>query len=310
MITILDFKLKIIDWSPSMISSETLKRIRYIEIQTRRLLNGGLVGDSRSAVKGSGFEFDQIRDYQPGDDVRFIDWKSSSRMNKLLIKQYREERSRCIMLALDVSNSGLYSSGRQTKYDVMAEIAAVMSLVADYGKDRVALLLFAGDVEHYVPPHRGRTHVMRIMQAIFEYKITGKNTRFKPLLERIAKLKQKDALVILISDFIDIDHEHGVDKVLMAAGKMNEILAIRCLDQYEIGFEKVGFLTLEDLETGERCLIDARTRGSKRLGLLLQERVREQASFFKRYAIDCLDVAPDKPFMTDIVRFFRQRVSY
>lgn len=293
-----------------MISPETLKRIKHIEIQTRRLLNGALVGDSRSAVKGSGFEFDQIREYQPGDDVRFLDWKSSVRMNKLLVKQYIEERSRCIILALDVSCSGLYTSSERTKYDVMAEVAAVMSLVADYGKDSVALLLFSGDVELYIPPNKGRSHVLRIMQSMFEYKLTGKSTQFKPVLERIIKLRRKDALVIMISDFIDIEQEPGVEKTLMAASRMNEVLAIRCLDQLEQRFADIGFLTIEDIETGDKCLVDLRTRSNERLTSFLSARIQEQAIIFKRYGIDYLDIFPDKSFITDIVRFFRQRVAY
>src|SRR5579862_8407903 len=142
-----------------MLSPEIIKKIRQIEIATRRLLTGSLVGDSRSAVKGEGFEFDQIRDYQMGDDVRAIDWNSSARMDKLLVKQYIQERNRTVILAVDVSASTLFSSDDALKSDIIAQLASVLALVADYGKDTVSLLLFSDEIELFIPAGRGRQHV-------------------------------------------------------------------------------------------------------------------------------------------------------
>src|SRR5665647_3240289 len=146
-----------------MISSEILKKIKQIEIYTQRLLTGSLVGDSRSAIKGQGLEFDQLREYQMGDDVRFIDWSSSARMDKLLVKQYIEERNRTVLLAVDVSASTFFSSDQELKNESMAQIASVLALVADYGKDHVGLILFSDEIEEFVPPSAGRMHVRLIM---------------------------------------------------------------------------------------------------------------------------------------------------
>ncbi|MCL4229076.1 DUF58 domain-containing protein [Candidatus Dependentiae bacterium] len=291
-----------------MISPETLRRIKQVEIHTRRLLNGALVGDSRSAVKGSGFEFDQIREYQLGDDIRFIDWKSSVRTNKLLIKQYIEERSRCIIIALDASSSGLYASGARTKYHVMAEVAAVISLVADHGKDSVGLLLFTDTIECFIPPRKGRNHVTHIMQRIFEFQPRGKATCFSAALKKLMSLRRKDTLFIMISDFIETFHDPEQEKLLTALSAKQELMAIRCLDLLEHTLPTVGFLIAEDLESGEHVVID--TRKHSTLNAFLSYRTQEQITQFKRHNISCLDISTTRPFIGDIIRFFRQRMAY
>ena len=153
-----------------MVSKEVLKHIKRIEIHTKRLLRGSLVGQSSSAMKGSGFEFDQIREYQQGDDVRFIDWKSSARINKLMVRQYIEERSRSIILAVDVSASVFFGSAQHSKHEVMVELAAVIALVGDLAKDRVGLFLFSDKVELFIPPNSGQKHVRFILEKLFSYK--------------------------------------------------------------------------------------------------------------------------------------------
>lgn len=291
-----------------MISPETLRRIKQVEIHTRRLLNGALVGDSRSAVKGSGFEFDQIREYQLGDDIRFIDWKSSARTNKLLVKQYIEERSRCIIIALDASASGLYTSGTRTKYHIMAEVAAVLSLVADHGKDSVGLLLFTDTIEYFIPPRKGRNHVTHIMQLIFEFQPRGKKTCFGIALKKLMSLRRKDTLFIMISDFIEITCNPEEEKLLAILSAKQELLAIRCLDSRENSLPTIGFLTTLDLESGEQVIIDTRKRSI--LNAFLSHRAQEQLTQFKRHTISCLDISTTKPFIGDIIRFFRQRMAY
>src|SRR5690606_15018404 len=144
-------------------------KIKQLEIFTRRLLNGSLVGDSRSAIKGTGFEFDQIREYSCGDDIRFIDWKSSARTNKLLVKQYIEERSRTVILAVDVSHSSIFGSGTLGKRDRIAEISCVLALVAQHGKDHVGLLLFSDDVCHYISPGSSLAHIHTIIETILTF---------------------------------------------------------------------------------------------------------------------------------------------
>ena len=182
------------------LSKEVLQKVRSIEIHTRRLLSGTLIGDYSSAKKGSGLEFDQIRDYQEGDDVRFIDWKASARQDKLLVREYIEERSRALILAVDVSASTFFGSSDELKNDRYAQIASVLALVGDYSKDHVGLILFSDHVQTVIPPKAGRQHVRMIMERLFEAKPSGA-TVLDGALQRLIQMNRKDAMVFLISDF-------------------------------------------------------------------------------------------------------------
>jgi len=294
------------------ISEDILKKIRHIEIYTRRLLSGSLIGDTRSAIKGTGFEFDQIREYQPGDDVRFIDWRASARMNKTLIKQYIEERTRTIMLAVDVSGSSFFGSSEQLRHDVLAQIASVLALVTEYSKDQVGLLLFSDEVEQYIPPSRGRHHIHTIMQTVFAYKPKYTRTSVKSALERLAKLKRKDTMAFVISDFID----EGFDRELGVAARMYDLIAIRCLENTEYQLPHVGFITVQDIETGEQYMLDTRKRGISWWGTnssvnnFLQTRINEQNALFRKYAVDVLDINGTRPFIGDLIKFFARRIGY
>jgi uncharacterized protein (DUF58 family) len=289
-----------------MISSQALKKIKQLEITTRRLLSGTLAGDSRSAVKGSGLEFDQIREYQLGDDVRFIDWQSSARMNKLLVKQYIEERNRTILLAVDISGSVSYGSGDDVKRDVLAQIAGIITLVADYGKDNVGLVLFSDFIELCIPPAKGRQHARKILEALFTYVPSRKETDLDKALSFLAQLKRKDTLLFLISDFIVGNFE----KRLAGLAKRYETVAIRCLDKNEKKFPAVGFLTLQDYETSQMVMLDARRTGAWDINLFLEERRLEQDGIFKKYGVDLLTLENNEHFMGDLIRFFRRRMRY
>jgi len=289
-----------------MISQEVIRKIRRIEIATRRLLSGSFVGDYSSAKKGSGFEFDQIRDYQQGDDVRFIDWKSSARSDKLLVKQYIEERNRTIILAVDISKSNLYSSSDSGKSDVLSQVAAVLALVADYGKDQTSLLLFSEDVELFIPPAKGRLHIHKIMEKLFSYKSNKNGTRIDSVLDRLARLRRKDSIVFLLSDFIDQISE----KKLRIVSRIYDLVAIRCLDKNEATFPNVGFINMQDLETGEDLILDARTKKSLSLNAFLCDRLKKQNDIFRKNRVNYLEVCPDKSFISDIILFFRRRMMY
>lgn len=287
-----------------MLSPEIVKKIRQIEIHTKRLLSGLLIGDFSSARKGSGFEFDQIRDYYMGDDVRYIDWKSTARSSKLLVKQYIEERDRHVIIVVDVSCSTLYSSAGASKFDVMAQVAAVLALVADYGKDHASLVLFSDDIELVIPPNTGKKHIHAIMKALFSHHSDRKKTDLSVVLKYLASISSKDAVVFFISDFID----SGYERFLPVVAKKYDFIAVRCLDANEATFPDVGFLTLDDMETGKECVLDTRDRAG--VAAFLQRRAQDQAMGFKKYGIDYLDLSPHKPFIGDVIRFFRQRMMY
>lgn len=289
-----------------MLPNDILKKINHIEIYTRRLLSGSMVGDSRSAVKGSGLEFDQIRDYQLGDDVRFIDWKASARSNKVLVKQYIEERDRTVFLAVDASASSLFSSNEQLRHDLIAQIGSVLALVADYGKDQVGLILFSDKIEATIPIKRGRNHSRAIMEKLFTYKARNVKTDINVALAASAQLKRKDMMMFLISDFI----AQGYEKNLGIVSSMHDVVAVRCLDANEKQLPDVGFLTIEDSETGEQSIIDARASSLESINGYLNERRELQDGIFARCAVDCIDVTSGKPFIGDLIRFFRRRMRY
>ncbi len=290
----------------SSVSKEVLKKIKQITIQTRRLLRGTMAGDSRSALKGTGFEFDQIREYQFGDDVRFIDWKASSRLNNLLVKQYIEERCRTIMLAVDVSASGIMGSENVLKRDIFAEVASILTLVTAAGKDRVGLMLFTDEIETYTPPARGLNHAHLIMQKLYSHEPTRRTTNISAPLKKLAQYKQKDAITFLISDFIDTDID---PKLLGHVARKHELYAIRCLDTHETQLDNFGFIPIEDSETGERSLLD--TRGATAaINSYLTQRLQEQSKLFKKKGVRLLEIANNHTFISDLVRFFKRRMHY
>ncbi len=290
------------------VSNELLKKIKQITITTKRLLRGSMVGDSRSAIKGTGFEFDQIREYAAGDDVRFIDWNASCRMNKLLIKQYTEERTRTILLAVDVSASGSFGSGTTLKRDILAQAASVLSIVSTVGKDRVGLILFSEEVELYIPPSRGQHHLFTIMRELFEYKAKQKTTCITAALKKLAQYKQRDAVCFLISDFID---STGIDsKLLSFIAQKHSLYAIRCLDVQETTLGSFGFLPIQDSETGAQLTLDLRGKQGATLRSFMKTRITEQNRLFKKHGVPILDITNNREWVAGLVRFFRRRMSY
>lgn len=288
----------------SLISPDIVSKIKQLEIFTRRLLNGALVGDSRSAIKGTGFEFDQIREYSFGDDIRFIDWKASARNNKVLVKQYIEERSRTIFLAVDVSQSSIFGSGDFTKHSRIIELASVLALVAQHGKDHVGLLLFSDEVEEYIPPGSSLHHVHHIMESLLTFKPQQSKTDITKALKHFLSVKKSDAILFLISDFID----ESLDTYLAQAARRYDLIAVRCLDSNEKTFPVAGFITVEDLETGELVELDVRNNEVKDF---LAARIDSQNKLFRRYGIDLVDVAPERnDYLAEMVKFFRRRMSY
>lgn len=290
-----------------MLRPEVIVKIKQLEIFTRRLLNGSLVGDSRSAIKGTGFEFDQIREYNCGDDIRFIDWKASARNNKLLVKQYIEERSRTIILMVDVSQSSIFGSGVFNKQERIAELASVLALVAQHGKDHVALLLFADEVVDYISPGSSLHHIHHIMEKLLTFQPQQSQTNISQALKYLLSVKKSDAIVFLISDFID----DNVDTYLSQAARKYDLIAVRCLDSNEKEMPAIGFITVEDLETGELVELDVRGRSSNGIKRFLAARIDEQNKLFKRSGVDLFDVSPERiDYLVDMVRFFRRRMMY
>ncbi len=291
----------------SFITEDVLRKIKQVEIHTRRLLRGTLMGDARSAQKGSGLDFDQIREYQHGDDIRFIDWKSSARLDSVLVKQYIEERSRVVLLAVDVSGSSFFGSTDTLKHDIIAQIASVLAFMTNTGKDLVGLILFAQDVELYIPPGRGRAHVHTIMEHVFGYKPVKKTTNITSALKKLAQLKRRDAIAFIISDFIDDTID---DSYLSLVSNLYECIALRCLDRREHELPAAGFIPVEDPETGEHVLLDMRKHKLAGIKHFLKERIEKQNQLFRRRGVRVVDLPNHESFIGDLIRFFRRRMQY
>lgn len=289
-----------------MLSPEIARRIREIEIYTRRLVSGSLVGSTSSAHKGSGLDFDQLRDYQMGDDVRFIDWHSSARADRLLIKQYIEDRNRTVLIAVDCSASTQYGSGQRLKYDAMAEVAAVLALVGNYGKDQVGLLMFSDDIECYVPPARGNLHTRLLLEKMFTLAPRSQRTNIQRALDYLLQLKKRNALVFLISDFIGEYTKQSFHSI----ARLYDMIAVAVNDQFEQNIPALGFLKVKDSESSNYHMLDLRSKNSGSVNSFFKERQEEFKKICTSSGIDMVHLQPEACAVGGLVRLFRRRMRY
>lgn len=288
-----------------MVSKEIVERIKHIQIRTKRLLGGTRAGDHVTRQKGFGLDFDQIREYQQGDDVRYIDWKSSARAGKMLVKQYYQEQSRTIMLVVDCSRSLNFGSGKDTKYQCAATVASVLALIAQESKDRVSLILFAEEIELYIPPRAGYAHVQKIMNTLFTKAPDKAGTDYAQMLRFVGDKKTNESVIFLLSDFIGFHDE----SLLRSIARSSELIAVRCLDQFERKLPAVGLLTLQDRETNQYISLQARSSQGDKISWALEERLKIQNGVFARYGIDIFEATPDQDLVKDLIRFFRKRAN-
>lgn len=285
------------------LDAAVVRKIRKLQIQTRRIMQGMLMGESRSVIKGFGFDFDQIRPYQLGDDVRFIDWKATSRKNKLLVKQYFQEQNKTICIVIDISASQDYSSSEVLKSDLARQIGAVLALASQLHNDAVSLLLCTDTVELFIPPKKGNTHVQAIVEKLFTYKAKKKKTALKAALEYIGKLKKRNMIIFLISDFIDESYE----KSLSLVARKHELVAVCCEDAREEKLPAIGFLTVEDPESSEQILIDL--RNPQAINTYLNQRKKAHKIICNKYGIEQFYARVGYDFITDLIMFFNRRIK-
>lgn len=278
---------------------EVQEQIRSIQLYAKRLMQANLFGHSRSTQKGNSLDFDQIRDYQLGDDVRTIDWNSSARMNKLLVKQFYDDRQRSILIALDISASCFYGSDNALKVSVARTVAALLSYAAFLNKDEVGVFLFTDIQEWYIPVRAGKAHVHEILEKIFTCIPQNKHTDLNVVLEKIVQLRKKNMMLFLISDFIDMHFE----KQLAAVAHQYDTIAVRILDRAEYALNVPGLITIQDCETDEQYIIKA---GSAITGVL-QDRLNQQEKMFIANRIDILDIDFKKPAIDQLIHFFQLR---
>jgi uncharacterized protein (DUF58 family) len=289
-----------------MIPRELIQKIRQIEIHTKRLVNDIMAGEYHSVFKGRGMEFSEVREYQVGDDIRTIDWNVTARTGKPHVKQFVEERELTVMLLVDVSSSGEFGTQQQMKNEISAEISALLAFSAIKNNDRVGLLIFTDEVEKFVPPKKGRTHVLRVIREILYFKPQKKETDIKNALDYLNRVMNRKTVVFLISDFLSSNY----DKPLQIANKKHDIIAITITDPREIELPTLGFLQLEDAETGENLFIDTYDRGVREwFHQFSTDDSKGRNNLFKSMDVDYVDVITDKPYIDPLVKLFRKRAK-
>lgn len=297
-----------------MIPREILKKIRQIEIRTNRLVTETLAGQYHSVFKGQGMNFDEVREYQPGDDVRSIDWNVTARMNHPFIKKFVEERELTVMLVVDVSGSGLFGSNEQSKRELAAEIASVLAFSAIRNNDKVGLLLFTDEVEQFIPPRKGRGHVLRVIREVLYFEPKRRGTDLAHALEFMGRVLPHKAIVVVVSDFIfpgNGEHEvlpRTIQTALRQANRRHDVVAVHVTDRYELELPALGRLILEDAETGEVVELNTAHAASRDAFALRQQRqYAEVARQLRMSGIDSIQLRTDEPYAAALGKFFESR---
>jgi uncharacterized protein (DUF58 family) len=288
------------------LSPELLAQIKAIQIRTQHLVTDIMAGQYESAFRGRGMEFAEVREYRPGDDVRRIDWNVTARSGtgNAYIKEHQEERELTVMLLVDVSASGSFGTHVKMKREVAAEVAAVLAFCAMKSNDKVGLLCFSDQVEHYVPPKKGRAHLWRVIRDVLTYEPKGHGTSLTTALDFFNRVTRRRAVAFVISDFLDAGFENG----LRLASRKHDLTAVVITDPRELSVPPLGLIELEDLETGKHLLLDtAHPKVAAALATLAAKERQELGELLQRAKVGAIHVDTSGSYVEPIVRFFRQR---
>ena len=310
-----------------MIPREILKKIRQIEIRTNRLVSETLAGQYHSVFKGQGMNFDEVREYQPGDEVRTIDWNVTARMNHPFVKKFVEERELTLMLMVDVSGSGLFGSRSQSKRELAAEIASVLAFSAIRNNDKVGLILFSDAVEKFIPPRKGRRHVLRVIREVLFFEPERQGTDLNGALEFLLRVTPHKAIAVVISDFIGSPAvstrgqkqlrsqmmlleslAQAAYPMLRHANRRHDVVAVQVTDPFELELPELGRLVLQDAETGE--IVEINTGDRRKRTAFAERQARAQADLarlFRSAGIDAIRLRTDQPYSAELGRFFEAR---
>ena len=285
---------------------EILKRVRQIEIRSRRTVNDVLAGEYHSVFKGRGMEFDEVREYEPGDEIRDIDWNVTARTGRPFVKRFVEEREQTVFFVVDVSASGEFGTDRRMKGEIAAEICAILAFSAIQNNDRVGLLSFSDRVEEMIPPKKGRKHVLRVVRELLFAQPNGRGTNVPLALDTVNQLLKRRSIVFVVSDFLSGD----LRRPLMITNRRHDLIAIRISDPREEVLPPVGIVELKDAETGESMLVDTSNRLVREL--FAQSNQRRQLGLEKEFhslGVDHIDIRTSEPYLNPIVKFFRMRAK-
>jgi uncharacterized protein (DUF58 family) len=289
-----------------MITRELIKKVRKIEITTNRVVSNQLAGQYHSVFKGRGMSFAEVRPYQAGDEIRAIDWNVSARMNETYVKQFEEERELTVMILVDQSASGLFGTHAQSKAELAAEIAAVLAFSAIKNNDRVGLILFTDGVERFVPPKKGKKHVLRVVTEILEHEPTSTRTDLSAGLSFLTRLAKRRSVAFVISDFL----AEGYEKALRIAHQRHDVVPIVLSDPVEEHIPDVGVVFLRDAETGEVVPVDTGDRRFRARWREFQRMEREgRERLLRKLDIEWVDVRTDRAYLPSLTRFFQRRAA-
>ncbi len=289
-----------------MNEKEILKKIQRIEIFTNRLVNTVFAGEYESVFKGQGITFDEVREYQVGDEIRTIDWNVTARMGQAYIKKYVEERELVMMLVVDMSASTSFGSITETKAEIAAEIAALLAFSAIKNNDKVGLICFTDTVEHFVAPRKGKRHVLRVVRDILHFQPKQSGTNIETALAFVDRVLKPHSVVFLISDFKNT----GYEKQLRLSSKRHSLIAVTLQDRRELELPDVGLIELEDAESGATMVVDTRSEEARQLYTALNQRAdAERRQIFLTSQVDSILIRTDEPYVKPLIQFFRQRAA-
>lgn len=287
-----------------MSTSSLLKKVRQIEIKTKGLSNHIFAGEYHTAFKGTGMAFSEVREYQSGDDIRSIDWNVTARYNTPFVKVFEEEREMTVMLLIDVSASGSFGTNKQFKRDLVTEIAAVLAFSAIKNNDKVGVIFFSDKTEKFITPKKGKSHILRIIREVLEFKAEGKGTNISLALEYFNSVIKKRSICFLLSDFIC----ESFNKPLKIASKKHDIVGVRIHDKREVSMPNIGLVPFQDMETDQLIYVDT---SDKEVRLKFNEiklnKTIQLNSMFKRNGVDLIEIATGDDYVKPLINFFKSR---
>jgi uncharacterized protein (DUF58 family) len=290
--------------------NELLKKVRKIEIKTKSLSHQIFAGEYHSAFKGRGMAFSEVREYQFGDDVRNMDWNVTARLRAPYVKVFEEEREMTVVLLIDVSSSGIFGTTTKTKRELLAEIAAVLSFSASANNDKVGALFFSSKVEKFIPPKKGRSHLLRIIRELLEFQPQTKGTNISEALRFLTNAIKRKCNAFLLSDLMDVDGESrpNYEEAIKVAVNRHDLSVINIYDPREREFPDVGLVRVRDAETGEEMMVDTSSKAVREhynnwsVGVF-----RQSKALFNKFKVDSVSISTDQDYVKGLITFFKQR---